>query len=110
MLQFGQGQVHAIDAQTLKQGLAQNAVILIDVREPAEFSAEHIPGAMLVPLSRFDPRKIPQPQGKQLVLYCHSAARSAIAAQKLLNAGFSQVAHLSGGIIAWKQAGLPTER
>ena len=101
-------QLHTMDAQTLKQGLDQQSVTLIDVREPGEFAGEHIPGATLVALSQFDPRKIPQTENTQLVLYCRSGNRSAIAAQKLFDAGFESVTHLSYGIGAWKEAGYPT--
>lgn len=101
-------QLHTMDAQTLKQGLDQQSVTLIDVREPGEFAGEHIPGATLVALSQFDPRKIPQTEDTQLVLYCRSGNRSAIAAQKLFDAGFESVTHLSYGIGAWKEAGYPT--
>ena len=101
-------QLHTMDAQTLKQGLDQQSVTLIDVREPGEFAGEHIPGATLVELSQFDPRKIPQTENTQLVLYCRSGNRSAIAAQKLFDAGFESVTHLSYGIGAWKEAGYPT--
>ena len=101
-------QLHTVDAQTLKQGLDQQSVTLIDVREPGEFAGEHIPGATLVALSQFDPRKIPQTENTQLVLYCRSGNRSAIAAQKLFDAGFESVTHLSYGIGAWKEAGYPT--
>lgn len=101
-------QLHPIDAKTLKQGLDQQSVTLIDVREPGEFAGEHIPGATLVSLSQFDPRKIPQVEDTQLVLYCRSGNRSAMAAQKLFDAGFESVTHLSSGMGAWKAAGYPT--
>ncbi|MBE9136427.1 rhodanese-like domain-containing protein [Nodosilinea sp. LEGE 07088] len=101
-------QLHTMDAQTLNQGLDQQTITLIDVREPVEFAGEHIPGAMLVPLSRFDLREIPQFGDTQLVLYCRSGNRSAIAAQKLLDAGFESVTHLSCGLASWKEAGYST--
>ncbi len=101
-------QLQTMDAQTLKQGLDQQSVTLIDVREPGEFAGEHIPGATLVALSQFDPRTIPQTDDMQLVLYCRSGNRSAIAAKKLFDAGFESVAHLACGIGAWKEAGYAT--
>jgi rhodanese-related sulfurtransferase len=101
-------QLQTISAQTLKQELEQQSVTLIDVREPAEFAGERIPGAILVPLSQFDFRKIPQTQETQVVVYCRSGNRSTIAAQKLLDAGYTAVAHLSGGITAWTDADYPT--
>ncbi|PSN20691.1 hypothetical protein C7271_01020 [filamentous cyanobacterium CCP5] len=101
-------QLQIMDAHTLKQGLEQQTITLIDVREPAEFAGEHIPGAVLVPLSRFDGRKIPQAGNTQLVLYCRSGNRSEIAAQKLLDAGLESVTHLSCGLASWKEAGYAT--
>jgi len=97
-----------IDAQTLKQWLDKQSVILIDVREPGEFAGERIPGATLVPLSQFDPHKIPQSDDTPLVLCCRSGQRSQIAAQKLQEAGFESVSQLASGITAWKDAGYPT--
>jgi rhodanese-related sulfurtransferase len=98
-----------IDALILKQWIDKGEVLLIDVREPTEYAAEHISGAKLMPLSSFDPANLPQESGKKLVLQCQSSNRSAQAAQKMLNAGFDQVIHLQGGLSAWKAAGFPTE-
>ena len=83
--------------------------ILIDVREPSENRAERIAGSLLVPLSRFDPAAIPSEPGKSVIFHCRTGRRSRSAAQKVLASGRSgQVANLSGGIDAWKAAGLPT--
>ncbi|MEA5573526.1 rhodanese-like domain-containing protein [Calothrix sp. UHCC 0171] len=98
-----------VNAQTLRTLLEQQNVTLIDVREPGEYAGEHIPGARLVSLSQFDPRKIPQDEDTQLVLYCRSGNRSTIAAQKLFEHGFTKVNHLEGGMGAWKAAGYPTK-
>jgi rhodanese-related sulfurtransferase len=101
--------ITTIDAKTLQQLVNQNEVILIDVREPSEYSGEHIEGAKLVPLSNFSADKIPQDSEKQVILYCQSSNRSGQAAQKLLQAGFAEVTHLQGGLNNWKQQGLPTK-
>ncbi|BAY22493.1 rhodanese-like protein [Calothrix sp. NIES-2100] len=106
MTTSGVNRLQTVSAQTLKQLLEQKAVTLIDVREPAEYAGEHIPGATLVSLSNFDLRKIPQ--DGSIVLYCRSGNRSTMAAQKLFTAEFATVTHLVGGIGAWKEAGLPT--
>jgi rhodanese-related sulfurtransferase len=98
-----------VDANTLKEWLDRDAVLLVDVREPAEYAGEHIPGSILLPLSRFDPAQLPSAPNKKLVLYCRSGNRSQQAAQKLLTAGYSEVTHLSCGIGDWKEQGLPTE-
>ncbi|MBO0349129.1 rhodanese-like domain-containing protein [Phormidium pseudopriestleyi FRX01] len=98
-----------IDALTLQQGLSDQKISLIDVREPGEFAGGHIQGATLLPLSQFDPNS-PKLQGdKDIVLYCQSGNRSRQAAQKLLAAGVPEVMHLKGGITGWKQAGYPVE-
>jgi rhodanese-related sulfurtransferase len=103
-------QLQEIDAQTLKQWLEDNAVMLVDVREPAEYATERIPGAKLHPLSQFDPQQSRPPVGRKLVLYCQSGNRSTKAAQQCVEAGFSSVIHLRGGIPTWKNAGFATEK
>lgn len=105
---FGTRSLQTLDAATLKQQLDQGSITLVDVREPFEYHKEHIPGAILVPLSRFKAQQIPQ-TAEKVVLYCRSGHRSSIAAQKLLKAGFSDVAHLEHGISAWRQSGYPLE-
>lgn len=101
--------LQTVDAQTLNKLLEQQAVTLIDVREPGEYAQEHIPGATLVSLSNFDSRKVPQDEDTKVILYCRSGNRSTMAAQKLFEAGFTRVTHLDGGIGAWKEAGYPTK-
>ncbi|MCG9890727.1 MAG: rhodanese-like domain-containing protein [Thermosynechococcaceae cyanobacterium MS004] len=96
-----------VDAETLKQWIDQDAVTLVDVREPSEYAAEHISGAVLVPLSRFSPAQIPVVKDKKLVLYCRSGNRSGQAAQRLFQAGFQDVTHLSCGLSDWAEKGLP---
>ncbi|EAZ93007.1 rhodanese-like domain-containing protein [Crocosphaera chwakensis] len=97
-----------IDSHTLKSWLDEDLVTLVDVREVSEYVGEHLPNALLIPLSKFEPDKIPQEQDKTLVLYCRTGNRSAQAAQKLLTGGFRGVTHLGGGIEDWKKRGLPT--
>ena len=101
--------LQTINAHTLKQYLDQQSVVLVDVREVGEYAAGHIAGATLVPLSSFDPQKIPSSPNQTVVVYCRSGQRSAMAAQKLLNAGFSNLAHLENGINAWARAGYPVQ-
>ena len=82
---------------------------LVDVREPNEVQAEAYPGAVVVPLSVFDPADIPDPLGKRVVFACRSGRRSVTASQAAQAAGLPYDSHLAGGILAWKAAGLPTE-
>ncbi len=67
------------------------------------------PGAVLVPLSAFDPADIPDPAGKQVVFACRSGKRSVTASVAAQAKGFPYDSHLAGGIIGWKAAGLPTK-
>jgi rhodanese-related sulfurtransferase len=104
-----QSVLNLVDAQTLKQWIDEDAVTLIDVREPSEYAAEHIPGAVLVPLSRFSPDKVPVVKDKKLVLYCRSGNRSGQAAERLLRSGFEEVSHLRYGLSGWAEQGLPLQ-
>ena len=101
--------VGEIDAATLKNWLDEEKVNLVDVREPGEYAGEHIPGAKLAPLSKFNPEEIKLMGDKQIVLYCQSSNRSGKAGKQLLDAGFQSVIHLKGGLPTWKQAGYETK-
>lgn len=87
-------------------------VVLIDVREPHEFVGElgHVPGAMLVPLASVPAQAASWDRSAQYVMVCKSGGRSGQAAQALVRAGFGQVMNLVGGMLAWNQAGLKTEK
>ena len=89
--------------------LANGEILLVDVREANEYAFERIHGALLYPLSTFDPQAI-SAQGRRLVLHSGSGKRSLLAAHKLQAAGHGELTHLAGGIQAWKAAGLPIIR
>lgn len=93
----------------VKAELDSGRITLIDVREPSEYAAERIPGSRLMPLSKFDPANLPN-GSTRIVLHCRSGSRSTKAGQKLLDAGHESACQIRGGIEAWKQAGLPTEK
>jgi len=97
-----------VEVTTLKVWMERGEAILIDVREPPEYATEHIPGARLLPLSTFDPARVPQEAGKKVVLHCVMGMRSAQAGQKLLDAGYLTVYNFRGGVQAWKEAGYTT--
>ncbi len=106
---FGRGQVRDVTPEELAEGLAADKILLIDVREPNETARERIVGALLAPLSQFDPVDLPDPNGRVVVFTCASGIRSIKAAEIALAAGLAFDAHLAGGIKAWKAAGLPVE-
>lgn len=93
----------------VQASLADRSILLVDVREPHEFAAGHIEGAQSAPLSRFDATAL-QPGDRAIVLYCGVGQRSARAAGLCAQAGVAIGGHLSGGLSAWKGAGLPTVR
>lgn len=97
--------------------------ILIDVREPYEYEEGRIPGARNIPRGRleFDLMKHPELEliGKvdppslaatEIVLYCRSGGRGALAAQSLQSMGFTNVKSIAGGYQAWVEAGEPVQQ
>lgn len=92
----------------LRAALDGGKVLLVDVREPAEFAAEKIPGAVNAPLSTFDPATLPDTGDKSVVFHCAGGKRSAMAIDRCLKAGRAIDTHLAGGLAAWKAAGLAT--
>ncbi|MDG1478921.1 MAG: MBL fold metallo-hydrolase [Myxococcota bacterium] len=82
---------------------------LVDVRQPEEFTGElgHIAGAELVPLASLDAGAAQWKRDEPIVVLCRSGGRSGRAAQVLEGLGFSRVASMTGGMLAWNTAGLP---
>ncbi len=97
------------DALTVRGWLKAGEIVLVDVRETAEYEQEHIPGSVLCPLSVFDAELFPEIPEKIVVLHCGIGKLSAAAAKQLIEAGRARVINLKGGIKAWKEAGCPTE-
>jgi rhodanese-related sulfurtransferase len=100
--------VHDLTPEEVSKGMAEGRYLLVDVREPNEVAVDAYPGAVVVPLSSFDPQTIPDPQGKQVVFACRSGKRSVTASLAAQADGFAFDKHLAGGMLAWKAAGLPT--
>lgn len=96
-----------LSPQDVRDRLARNEIVLIDVREPPEFAAGHIPGAVLVPLSTLTPDALPDAAPETMVFNCGIGKRSAMAVAKLQQAGVPVTRHLTGGLTAWRNAGLP---
>ena len=77
--------------------------VLLDCRESSEFAAAALPGAVHIPLAELPDRRTALDPQRPLVVYCHRGVRSLRAAAYLRQVGFTQVAHLRGGIDAWSQ-------
>ena len=108
---FGKGSAHReVTAQELDAMVRAGEVVVIDVREVDEFANGHIPGAINMPLSTFQPSQLPDVGSKQLVLNCLGGKRSGMALEKCGVAQAAVDTHLAGGFGAWQAAGLPVER
>ncbi len=87
--------------------------ILLDVRQPEEYEAGHIPGATLIPLGELEARESELGRDKKIIAYCRSGHRSMAAAIALCGLGFKGVHHLDGGILNWAYesiTGMPERR
>ncbi|HEU4431061.1 MAG TPA: molybdopterin-synthase adenylyltransferase MoeB [Myxococcota bacterium] len=96
--------VAEISAAELQRALARgDELLLLDVREPHELEKARIAGSKLVPLGQLPARLAELADWKQrrVVAHCHKGGRSAKACAQLRDAGFANVANLSGGIEAW---------
>ncbi len=91
-----------LDAETF-QGLDPTLVQILDVREQWEYERARISGAVLIPLSELADRVGELDANRPLAAYCHHGMRSLQALRFLQSVGFSELAHLSGGIDAFSR-------
>jgi rhodanese-related sulfurtransferase len=96
-----------LDLDEVKRGLADGSMLLVDVREPHEFAAGHIPDSISHPLSAFDPAALPVEQGKRIVFSCAAGVRSIRAIEFAQAAGLDLHEHYRGGFKEWSLAGEP---
>ncbi|GAB2933980.1 rhodanese-like domain-containing protein [Rheinheimera gaetbuli] len=119
--------IKEVSISELNAALTADAeTVLVDVREPAEFAQQHIPGAVNYPRGVLEmnihnhPKvaasgcapdmALTQLAQNPLYLICRSGARSALAAESLQRMGFSQVYSVAGGVQAWLDAGLAVKQ
>ena len=118
MVAEAKAQVENLTVDEAKQELESGNAVLVDLREPGE-REQHgaIPGAVHAPRGMLefyaDPttayHKPELDPGRRIILHCASGGRSALAAVTLRELGYDNVAHLDGGMNAWKAAGEPVE-
>ncbi|QPK64258.1 rhodanese-like domain-containing protein [Methylomonas sp. LL1] len=110
MVAAAKQQIKEIDSATAQSWL-DNSLVL-DVREPAEFAAGHLPGAVNIPrgLLEFKIDSHPDFQAKQnadIVVYCQTGGRSALATLALNQLGYEKAVSMAGGFKTWAESGLP---
>ena len=104
--------IPSISATEASARVASGTAVLVDVREAFEYARERVPGAVSMPLSRFNPAAL----GLQLrdrgapavIFYCESGRRTAESAAQLVCCGVADSYVLAGGISAWKEHGFRT--
>ena len=86
-------------------------LVVLDVRTAAEFAAGHVPGARNVSHDQLPAKlaELSSLKDKEVVLYCRSGRRTAIAEQTLRGAGFTRLRHLEGDWLAWEAEKQPVE-
>lgn len=86
--------------------------LVLDVREDSEYRDGRIPKAKHIPLRQLKDRieDLGKYKDKAIIAVCRTGSRSSHACQQLRKAGFERVHNLSGGMVAWEQAGLPREK
>ena len=110
--------IQNVTVEEAKKMVEKGDVFILDVRTPSEFNSSHIEGSTLIPVtnsggSNLSPKQLLEsrinevPKDKKILVYCRSGHRSSSASKILVNAGYSQVYNMEGGINAWTGAGYP---
>ena len=95
----------------VKQQSGEN-VFVLDVREPEEFKAGHIEGAVNIPIRTLaqNLNKLPADKATPIAIVCKSGIRAAYATMTLKLLGYSNVKDVVGGMLAWEKEGLPVTK
>jgi hydroxyacylglutathione hydrolase len=100
-------ELRQITPQALRPKLEGDEVVVVDVREAAEYRQAHIPGAISIPGGRLPEHMTTLPRHKPIVFYCGSGDRSCIAASLVMGQGYDNVLNLADGFLAWLDLGYP---
>ena len=99
----------SVSAPEFKKEIKSDSVQLVDVRTPQEYAEGHIDGALNINVQSDDFKELAQRElskDSTVLVYCRSGRRSLDAAEMLTRLGYN-VVNLKGGIIEWKEDGLP---
>jgi rhodanese-related sulfurtransferase len=108
-MSFQPPRVTNLTIDDVRRGLADGSMLVVDVREPHEYMMGHIPGAISLPLSSFDPSAVPLDTGKRVVFACAAGVRSVQALALAQAAGLKLTEHYRGGFKDWAMAGEEVE-
>ncbi|WP_026688547.1 sulfurtransferase TusA family protein [Alteribacter aurantiacus] len=92
---------HVIDNEQLSEKVAADTIVLVDVREEAEYRFNHIPGAVSIPLGELAARMDELNKEDDIHVVCRTGSRSDLAAQKLTEKGFTKVTNVVPGMSQW---------
>ena len=106
---FGQSSVTEVTPEEVRAKQKAGAVV-VDVREPSEWTGGTIAGAILIPLGRLSAHVQELDASRAIITVCRSGSRSRSAAQILQRAGFANVESMAGGMIRWQQLQLPVKK
>lgn len=102
--------IKEIDASDLDKRIAEGGdFLLLDIRSAGELVQGVLPDAEHIPMHLLPVRMADLPKDKDVILYCHSGARSYHACAYLAQQGFSNAINLRGGILAWAKSGYQLE-
>jgi rhodanese-related sulfurtransferase len=113
LVKDAKSRVKEADSRDIKRRLdARDKLVLVDVREDAEWARGHLPGATHLGkgVIERDVERVFPDKDDALVLYCGGGYRSALAGDSLLKMGYTNVISMDGGWRAWVEAGFPTEQ
>ncbi|ACZ38514.1 rhodanese-like domain-containing protein [Sphaerobacter thermophilus] len=102
--------VPEIDPQQAWERASRGDAVIVDVREPDEVAEVAVPGALVIPLGKLDEEVETIPSDREVLFLCRSGNRSAYATDFYRQRGHERTANITGGIIAWTKANLPTTR
>lgn len=112
IIQEAKNKITEISPRDAASKVESGGAVLIDVREKDEWDEQHIPEAIHVSRGRLEgeiEEKVTDPNAT-IIVHCGGGGRSALAAETLQRMGYKNAMSLSGGLKAWKKAGLPTEK
>jgi phage shock protein E len=99
-----------VDVATVASIKDRDDVVVLDVREPYEYEAGHIPGVTLIPMNDVPQRLSEIPTDKTVIVTCRTGNRSSQVTDYLRQQGFDNVHNMAGGIVDWEAAGYDVER